>query len=240
MPPRRCGGHRLEAGVAEDHPQRPHDLRLVVADEDAALAAHAAPSRESGKETTKVLPCPGTDSTAISPPLASTKPLAIERPRPDPWPPPRAGRRVRRSAPAPPPGSPVPGRRRGRRGGRRPPASERGPAARRRGGCRSRGDWRRRAPAAPGLRSTPGSRRRSPTCTAAASAPIDSRAASSTPARSTGSRRGSAVAGLEPGDVDQVLNQAREPLTFLNHSRAQLVLLLRGHRGRFQRRARRR
>ena len=82
-----AGGDRLVAGVAEDHLQRAQDLRLVVADEDprrrrSRARSPAAPS----KETTKAEPWPGSDSTAISPPLASTKPLAIASPRPEPPP----------------------------------------------------------------------------------------------------------------------------------------------------------
>ena len=37
-PPRRFGGDRLVAGIAEDHLQRPQDLRLVVAGEDPRAA----------------------------------------------------------------------------------------------------------------------------------------------------------------------------------------------------------
>src|SRR6185312_4360506 len=90
-------GHRLEARVAQDHPQRPQDLRLVVADEDAGggTVAHAGTSWSvdgsgsgSGrpKVTTKLDPWPGSDSTSTSPPFASMKPRAIARPRPEPAP----------------------------------------------------------------------------------------------------------------------------------------------------------
>ncbi len=37
-----------------------------------------------GSETTKLVPCPGSDSTEIVPPLPSTNPLAMASPRPDP------------------------------------------------------------------------------------------------------------------------------------------------------------
>ena len=77
-------GDRLVAGVAQDHLQRPQDLRLVVADEDPGAAPLIAGPPAPGSETTKLLPWPGTESTAISPPLASTKPLAIASPRPAP------------------------------------------------------------------------------------------------------------------------------------------------------------
>ena len=35
------GGQRLEAGVAQDHAQRPQDLGLVIADEHDRLLTHA-------------------------------------------------------------------------------------------------------------------------------------------------------------------------------------------------------
>ena len=38
----------------------------------------------SGNSTTKVVPCPGSDSTETRPPFASTKPLTIARPSPAP------------------------------------------------------------------------------------------------------------------------------------------------------------
>ena len=84
---RRGRGHRLEPGVAQDDAQRPQDLRLVVDDEHAtARRAHptGAGTGAVGNSTTNVVPCPGSDSTAIVPPFASTKPRAIARPRPDP------------------------------------------------------------------------------------------------------------------------------------------------------------
>ena len=37
-----------------------------------------------GSETTKLVPWPGSESTEIVPPLASTKPFAIASPRPEP------------------------------------------------------------------------------------------------------------------------------------------------------------
>ena len=86
------GGHHLEAGIAQDHPQRPQDLRLVVADEHprchqtviAATSAVGDRARLAGSSTTKLVPWPGSDSTAIAPPLASMKPSAIARPSPEP------------------------------------------------------------------------------------------------------------------------------------------------------------
>ena len=91
------GGVDLEAGVAQDHAQRAQDLRLVVADQHALRVAHergrrvdapAAPASSSaGNSTTKLVPWPGSDSTEIRPPLASTNPRAIASPRPEPrWP----------------------------------------------------------------------------------------------------------------------------------------------------------
>ena len=75
------GGDHLEAGVAEDDPERAEDLRLVVADEHPravhrrrASAARrrrlppAAPRR--GNSTTNAVPWPGSDSALIVPPLA--------------------------------------------------------------------------------------------------------------------------------------------------------------------------
>ena len=66
-------------------------------------------------------------------------------------------------------------------------------------------------------------------------APSESRAASSSPGRSTGSRCGSRVAGLQARDVEQVLDQAREPLALLDHRLAQLVALLGAGAGRVER-----
>ena len=77
---------RLEAGLAQHDLQRAQDLRLVVADEDPPALRHAAASSGplSASSTTTVVPWPGTDSSAIRPPFASTKPLAIARPSPEP------------------------------------------------------------------------------------------------------------------------------------------------------------
>ena len=89
------GGVDLEAGVAQDDPQRAQDLRLVVADEDAlrcSVAADASRGRtvassSAGNSTTKLVPWPGSDSTETRPPLASTNPRTIASPRPEPrWP----------------------------------------------------------------------------------------------------------------------------------------------------------
>ena len=91
------GGRRridLEAGVAQDHAQRAQDLRLVVADEDALGHDAARPTgrrlrggSSDGNSTTKLVPCPGSDSTETRPPLASTNPRTIARPSPEPrWP----------------------------------------------------------------------------------------------------------------------------------------------------------
>ena len=87
-----CGGSDLEPGLAQDHLQRAQDLRLVVADEHAAAGAHGvaprsrppAAARLDGNSITKLVPWPGSDSAQTRPPLASTKPLAIARPRPEP------------------------------------------------------------------------------------------------------------------------------------------------------------
>ena len=95
--PARRRRHDGVARVAQHDPQRPQDLRLVVADEDArghpcaaAPGAAAACSRavgSSGISTTNVVPWPGSDSTQTRPPLTSTKPRTMARPRPEPrWP----------------------------------------------------------------------------------------------------------------------------------------------------------
>ena len=81
-------GERLEAGVAQDHLQRPEDLRLVVADEHAGagaltagVALPARPSRSSGQlDRRSVVPWPGSDSRDRAPPLASTKPAGDRQP----------------------------------------------------------------------------------------------------------------------------------------------------------------
>ena len=86
---------RLESAVAQNHPEGTQDLLFVVADKHSrsCRGVHALTftgGRSSGSATTKVVPWPGRDSTEIVPPLASTKPFAIARPRPDPgqwfWP----------------------------------------------------------------------------------------------------------------------------------------------------------
>ena len=59
--PRALRGDHLEAGVTQDHPQRPQDLRLVVADEDAGhfaarACASAGCSAGTGRVSTIVVP----------------------------------------------------------------------------------------------------------------------------------------------------------------------------------------
>ena len=80
----------LEAGIAQHDAQRPEDLSLVVADEDATAHAASTGSRSGtsrGISTTKLVACPGSDSAHTLPPLASRNPRAMARPRPDPrWP----------------------------------------------------------------------------------------------------------------------------------------------------------
>src|SRR6201996_1814167 len=94
------GGQRLVAGVAQDDAQRAQDLRLVVADEDLLASAPAGGGHDgapvtsavvsrpvrsaTGSETRKLVPWPGRDSTVIEPPLASTNPLTIANPNPEP------------------------------------------------------------------------------------------------------------------------------------------------------------
>ncbi len=85
----RRGRDRLVAGFPQDHAERPQDLLLVVTDEHprSGRVGHAgtiAGGCATASETTKLVPWPGSDSTEIVPPFASTKPLAIERPRPEP------------------------------------------------------------------------------------------------------------------------------------------------------------
>ena len=82
------GHDRVEPGLAQQHLQRAHYLRLVVADQHArpALLAHAGCSTgcSTGSSITKAVPCPGSDSAKMWPSLASTNPRAIARPRPAP------------------------------------------------------------------------------------------------------------------------------------------------------------
>src|SRR5205814_6898648 len=75
------------ARVAENHLQSPDDLGLVVDDEHARVAgAHptVAGCSTSGKETANAVPSEESACRRSSPPLASTKPLQIARPRPAP------------------------------------------------------------------------------------------------------------------------------------------------------------
>ena len=62
---------------AEVRRERAKDLRLVVDDEDPRHA-------DASSRTTIVRPPPGVSSTSMSPPIASTKPLATASPRPTP------------------------------------------------------------------------------------------------------------------------------------------------------------
>ena len=220
--PRRRRRHDVEARVAQHDPQRPQDLRLVVADEDARGVAHGGPrrgaaarSRSSGISTTNVVPWPGSDSTQTRPPLTSTKPRTMARPRPEPRCPVGrcpSGRTARRSARSCAGGMPGPAiddpdehaaaRRRGpgRRPGGRPSSGWRSRAGSR---TRARAGRRRRAPAevvverqAERARRAGRGRRRRP---------------GSPPPASTTSRRGSAAPRLEPREVEQVVDEAREP-----------------------------
>ena len=66
------GGVHLVAGAAERRLERAQDLRLVVDDEDAAMAAHASASTgtsTSGSASTKDAPCPCRDSAQTRPPF---------------------------------------------------------------------------------------------------------------------------------------------------------------------------
>ena len=108
-------GDRLVAGVAEDHPQRAEDLRLVVADEDPRRLAQGPSPAAASKETTKAEPWPGSDSIAIVAAVGLDEPLGDREAEAGA----AAGavgraRRARRSAPTRIRGSPGPGRRRGR------------------------------------------------------------------------------------------------------------------------------
>src|ERR671928_76372 len=71
----------VEARLAQHDLQRPQDLQLVVADQDAPAGRHGATAGwacfASGKATSKTAPWPGSDSAVTVPPLASTKPLTI-------------------------------------------------------------------------------------------------------------------------------------------------------------------
>ena len=90
---------RVISRAAQHHLHGTDDLRLVVDDEhDRTRRAHdtvapegaaggaGAPWSPSGNWTTKAVLWPGTDSTVMCPPLASTKPLAIASPSPEPLP----------------------------------------------------------------------------------------------------------------------------------------------------------
>ena len=72
------GGVDLVASDPEVGGERPHDLRLVVDDQD--------PGHGTAADTTirNVAPPPGVSSMSNSPPIASTNPQAIARPRPTP------------------------------------------------------------------------------------------------------------------------------------------------------------
>ena len=85
----------LGQGHVEPHGLKPHlehleDARIVV-DHEGAPGAHGSPPLAStagrprrGSATTKQLPCPSSDSTLTRPPCASTSPLTMVRPRPEP------------------------------------------------------------------------------------------------------------------------------------------------------------
>ena len=85
----------LEALLLERVADGLADRRLVVGDQDpldhrlASIALHrhatgVAAGFAAGSRTQKSLPCPGSESTPISPPITSTIRFAIERPRPKP------------------------------------------------------------------------------------------------------------------------------------------------------------
>ena len=77
---RRAGSPAARAGSAARRRRRaPRSCRGV----QSARESRSGRSR-SAATTTKLVPWPGSDSTEIVPPLASTKPFAIARPRPDP------------------------------------------------------------------------------------------------------------------------------------------------------------
>ena len=81
------GRDRLEAGLAQDDPQRSQDLRLVVADQDPPGAVHALAAsgdRRQRQRDDEARPLPGQRLDRTRPPLASTKPFAIARPSPEP------------------------------------------------------------------------------------------------------------------------------------------------------------
>ena len=87
---RRLGGRGrvdLVAGAAEGRLERAQDLRLVVDDEDARPARHAATGSggsATGRASANEAPCPGCDSAQTRPPFASANPRAMARPRPVP------------------------------------------------------------------------------------------------------------------------------------------------------------
>ena len=231
----------LEAGVAQDHPQRAQDLRLVVADQDALVRAHVPEavasgtgssrrSSSAGNSTTKLVPWPGSDSTDTRPPLASTNPRTIASPRPGAA---VAGARAagaverledavalgrRDPGPAvddadeqPPAGH----ARRGPRRGARPSSAR-----------RSRAGWRTPARAGPRRRARAAGRGRATSEKRSGGSRRSSIAALMTSSieHHCGPRVGGAA--LEPREVEQVVDQARQPRALGGDHAAELAPLL--------------
>src|SRR5262245_20875091 len=88
----------LVARAPQDRLERREDVGLVVDGEDSGAPHGLVPrstrspagrgSAAAGSAIRNDAPCPQTDSAQIRPPLASTNPFAIARPRPAPLPPP--------------------------------------------------------------------------------------------------------------------------------------------------------
>ena len=78
-PPRRCGGQRLEAGVAQDHPQRAQDLRLVVADEHLRLGRALTHGGAAGSAGRRARPSRQRDRRSSCPGRAATRPRSCRR-----------------------------------------------------------------------------------------------------------------------------------------------------------------
>ena len=89
---RRRAGSRAARGGSAARRRRPGLGRLGVTSGSPARARLRSSASSIGSETTKLVPWPGSDSTEIVPPLASTNPLAMASPRPDPVSRPSPGR----------------------------------------------------------------------------------------------------------------------------------------------------
>ena len=73
----------VEPGAPQRRAERAQDLRLVVDDQDPLLhAGSSAVTSTTGRASAKVAPWPGLDSAQTRPPFAAANPRAIARPKP--------------------------------------------------------------------------------------------------------------------------------------------------------------